>query len=269
MSISIDPGGRRASVSVEVCGSQQEVWDAIATGPGLSSWFLPSELELGFDGEPVRLTVHLGPHTSRAADIKEWEEYHRFRTVSEDQPGAGPPLWTEWSLEPLGLGCRVKVEHWLESDAPEGEQQLRAAAQSWPGFLRVLSLYLEHFAGKRGQGCTLLISTTEPPQKAWETLAEPLGLSRASAGDRVRSEADGPILAGVLEALGDQQDPLYQALLRLDDPAPGIAHLQISQLHGCHVVTVRLYFYGEQCVSTVTREEPRWQAWLSELFTPA
>lgn len=267
MSITTDPTGRRrVSVSVEVSGSQEEVWEAVASGPGISGWFLPTELQLGFDGEPARLVVHLGPHTSRAAEIKEWEPLSRFRAVAEDLPGSGPPLWTEWTVEPLALGCRVQVEHWLETHSDEWDSLLAQAAEGWSGFFRVLSVYLGYFSGKRCQACTLLITTPDPVDKAWETLAEPLGLYRAVVGERVKSEMDAPILAGVLEFAGDESSP-YQALLRCDEPAPGIACLQIARMHGWNVPTVRLYFYGEQSAITVSREEPHWQAWLSQLFS--
>jgi hypothetical protein len=37
------PSGRRwVQVEVEVPGTPEEVWQAIATGPGISSWFVPT-----------------------------------------------------------------------------------------------------------------------------------------------------------------------------------------------------------------------------------
>jgi uncharacterized protein YndB with AHSA1/START domain len=42
MSIEREASGRRSiQVEVEVPGSPDEVWEAIATGPGISSWFVP------------------------------------------------------------------------------------------------------------------------------------------------------------------------------------------------------------------------------------
>ena len=267
MSITTDQSGRRSvQVSVQVPGSPQDVvWEAIATGPGISGWFLPSEIQLGFDGEPVRMIVHLGPHTARIADIRTWDPPHRFVAVSDDSMPGAPPLLTEWSVEPMEQGCRVRVIHSLETSLPDWDSQLETAQDGWHGFFQILTTYLGHFSGKRCQACSLLITTREPEDKAWETLAEPLGLSGVAVGERCKSEADGPVLAGVLERGGDDHRP-YQALIRLDAPAPGIAHLQIARMHGCNVPTVRLYFYGEQAAAVVSREEPRWQAWLSELF---
>ena len=46
MSVKKEDSGRRSiQVEVEVPGSPEEVWQAIATGPGISSWFVPTEFE--------------------------------------------------------------------------------------------------------------------------------------------------------------------------------------------------------------------------------
>ena len=39
------PDGRRIELSLEVPGSVEEVWRTIATGPGITSWFVPTEVE--------------------------------------------------------------------------------------------------------------------------------------------------------------------------------------------------------------------------------
>ena len=43
MSVKKEASGRRSvQVEVEVPGTPEEVWQAIATGPGISSWFVPT-----------------------------------------------------------------------------------------------------------------------------------------------------------------------------------------------------------------------------------
>ena len=43
MSVKKEANGRRSiSVEVEVPGTPEEVWDAIATDPGISKWFVPA-----------------------------------------------------------------------------------------------------------------------------------------------------------------------------------------------------------------------------------
>ena len=44
MSVKKEASGRRSvQVEVEVPGTPEEVWQAIATGPGISSWLMPAE----------------------------------------------------------------------------------------------------------------------------------------------------------------------------------------------------------------------------------
>ena len=57
MSVKKEASGRRSvQVEVEVPGTPEEVWQAIATGPGISSWFVPTAFEER-DGKPVAVTM--------------------------------------------------------------------------------------------------------------------------------------------------------------------------------------------------------------------
>ena len=61
MSVKKEPSGRRSvQVEVEVPGTPEEVWQAIATGPGISSWMVPTEFEER-DGKPVAVKMNFGP----------------------------------------------------------------------------------------------------------------------------------------------------------------------------------------------------------------
>jgi uncharacterized protein YndB with AHSA1/START domain len=262
MKVSVHACGRSVSVDADVPGSQDEVWQAIASGEGITGWFLPTEVQHGFDGDPVRFLVHPDARTLRL-EIKEWSPPQRLAAVCDDLQNGAPALTTEWMLEPLALGCRVRVRHTLDTSATAWDELLLGMQRDWQTHLSVLKVYIGNFSGKRCQTCTVNQPTHQEKDKAWETLSDPLGLHLASVGERVRSEADGPELAGVLEAAEES----HQALIRLDQPAAGIAHLQILEtVVGC-VATVRLYFYGDQASAILSREEPRWQAWLSGLYS--
>ena len=50
-----DEGRRSISLQVEVPGTPQEVWEAIATGPGISVWFVPSEVDEREGGDGPRV----------------------------------------------------------------------------------------------------------------------------------------------------------------------------------------------------------------------
>ena len=70
MPIKKEANGRRSiQVEVEVPGTPEEVWQAIATGPGITSWFVPTEMETGKDGKPTTMTMHFGPGMDSTATI--------------------------------------------------------------------------------------------------------------------------------------------------------------------------------------------------------
>jgi hypothetical protein len=76
-----------------------------------------------------------------------------------------------------------------------------------------------------------------------------------------------PALSGVVEYITENP---YDALLRLDKPAPGVAALgAVTYPSGPTVVAMNFYLYGDQAAGTVARETPLWQAWLQERFPNA
>jgi uncharacterized protein YndB with AHSA1/START domain len=70
MSVKKEANGRRSvQIEIEVPGTPEEVWQAIATGPGISSWLLPAEFE-------ERATLR-GDGLGAAPDVR--HEGRRFR----------------------------------------------------------------------------------------------------------------------------------------------------------------------------------------------
>src|SRR3712207_7585820 len=53
-----ESGRRSVEAEVEVPGTPEEVWQAIATGPGISTWFVPTEVEERVGGT---VTANFGP----------------------------------------------------------------------------------------------------------------------------------------------------------------------------------------------------------------
>ncbi|WP_437742652.1 hypothetical protein WMF39_45200 [Sorangium sp. So ce1504] len=103
-----------------------------------------------------------------------------------------------------------------------------------------------------------------PAARAWDALVGPLGLAGAAEGQRVRTAAGAPPLAGVVERVGPSEYP--ELLLRLEEPAPGIAHLFALPMAGQIFLPIRIYLYGEGAQAAAARDEPLWQAWMAEWF---
>jgi uncharacterized protein YndB with AHSA1/START domain len=263
MSVKKEASGRRSvQVEVEVPGTPEEVWQAIATGPGISSWFVPTEFEER-DGKPVAVKLNFGPGMESRSVVTTWDPPRMFAAQGEGW-GGSPPIADEWSVEARGGGiCVVRVVHSLFASTDDWDNQLEGTESGWPGFFRILRMYLTHFRGKRSAIMQFIAPVAGTEAEAWEALTAALGLNGVSAGQRWTAPAGVPALSGVVEHTTPK--PCY-ALLRLDKPGPGAAALGAVNCGGPIMVTLSFYLYGDQAAGTVAHETPLWQAWIQERF---
>ncbi len=264
MSVKKEPSGRRSvQVEVEVPGTPEEVWQAIASGPGISSWFVPAELEER-DGKPVAVKLNFGPGMESSSPVTKWDPPRTFTTEAPGWAPGSPPIADEWSVEARAGGiCVVRVVHSLFASTDDWDNQLKGTESGWPGFFRILKLYLTHFRGQRSAMMQWLAPAAGTEAEAWETLTAALGLKGMSPGQRLTVPAGVPVLGGVVEHA--TQSP-YNALLRLDKPGPGTAALGVVSFGGAVMATLSFYLYGDQADGTVARETPLWEAWIQERF---
>ena len=262
MSVKKEPSGRRSvQVEVEVPGTPEEVWQAIATGPGISSWFVPADFEER-DGKPVALKLNFGPGMESRSVVTAWDPPRMFAAQGEGW-GGSPPIATEWSVEARAGGvCLVRVVNSLFASTDDWDNQLEATESGWPGFFRILRIYLTHFRGQRSAMMQWMAPAAGTEAAAWETLTAASGLKGVRAGQRWTAPAGLPALGGVVEQVS--QSPC-NALLRLDKPGPGAAALGAVNYGGA-MVTLSFYLYGDQAAGTVARETPLWQAWIQDRF---
>src|SRR5262245_50944403 len=259
-----DPNGRRfITVETEVPGTPEEVWQAIATGPGITAWFVPTELEERKKGSIV---MNFGPGMESKAEIQEWEPPRRFSALNSEGMGPGSPaMATEWTIEAKAGGtCRGRVVHSWFADTDDWDKQFESVEKGWPAFFRILNRYLTHF---RGQPCTqvqLMAFTPGEKDKVWDALTRPLGIAGASAGQAAKSSGDAPRLSAVVEYVSPKTNP--DVILELEQPAPGTAQLSVMPMGGQVYVYVCLYLYGDGGRAVAAREEPVWRAWLDRLF---
>jgi uncharacterized protein YndB with AHSA1/START domain len=263
MSVNKEAAGRRSvQVEVEVPGTPEEVWRAIATGPGISSWFVPTEFEER-DGKPIAVKLNFGPGMEARSAVTAWDPPRMFAAESSGWTPDSPPIATEWSVEARGGGiCVVRVVHSLFASTDDWDNQLEGSESGWPGFFRILRIYLTHFPGQRSAMMQWIAPAPGTVGEAWETLTAALGLRGVSAGQRWTAPSGVPALSGVLEHVS--QSPC-NALLRLDKPGPGVASLGAVNFGGS-MVTLNFYLYGEQAAGTVADEKPSWEAWIQERF---
>jgi uncharacterized protein YndB with AHSA1/START domain len=263
MSVKKEASGRRSiQVEVEVPGTPEEVWQAIATGPGISSWFVPTAFEER-DEKPVAVRSNFGPGMESRSVVTAWDPPRMFAATDDGWAPGSPPIATEWSVEARGEGtCVVRVVHSLFASTDDWDNQLEGTESGWPGFFRILRIYLTHFRGQRSAMMQWIAPAAGTEAEAWDTLTAALALKGVSAGQRWTAPAGVPALSGTVEYVS--QSPCH-ALLRLDTPGPGTVALGAVNC-GSIMVTLSFYVYGDQAAGTVARETPLWQAWIQERF---
>src|ERR1700722_9580781 len=221
MSVKKEASGRRSiQVEVEVPGTPEEVWQAIATGPGISAWFTPADFEEQ-GGKPVAVTLNFGPGMESRSVVTAWDPPRMFAREADGWFPGSPQIATEFSVEARAGGvCVVRVVNSLFASTDDWDNQLIGTESGWPGFFRILRIYLTHFRGQRSAMMQWIAPAAGTEAEAWDTLTAALGLKGVSSGQRWTAPAGVPALSGVVEPVA--QSP-YGALLRLPKPGPGTA----------------------------------------------
>lgn len=265
MSVTQEANGRRSvQVEFEVPGTPEEVWQALATGPGISSWFVPTEIDER-DGKPVAVRYNFGPGMEIRSAVTACDPPRIFAQEADGWSPDSPPMATEWRIESRGGGiCVVRIVHSLFASTDDWDDQLEGAKSGWSGFLAILRTYLTHFRGQRSAILQVTAPVAGTDAEAWDALTSALAVKGLRIGQRWTTPAGVSPLGGMLEHLAENP---YDALLRLDQPGPGIAALGAATYPGGQgMVAVNLYLYGDQADATVARETPVWKAWIQERF---
>jgi len=285
MPVKKDEDGRRyVEAEVEVPGSPEQVWQAIATAEGVSSWFMPTTIEKDANGKPTKVITSFGPGMNAVAPIKHWDPPKRFLAESEGEPGT---VATEWIVEARKGGtCIVRVVHRWFADSDDWDGEFEGHAYGWAtSFFRILSLYLTHFAGRECANLQFTVFSQASAPDTWRTLTGALRIDERTR--RFTSTPGAPALSGTVERM-DVTDPELlrvrerapqivatlgamdgeepELLLRLEHPAPGIAHVFIMPMGHQTMVAMRLFFYGESANSVAMKADGEWNAWLTERF---
>ncbi|WP_182112922.1 MULTISPECIES: SRPBCC domain-containing protein [unclassified Actinotalea] len=250
----------RLEFSVEVPGTPQEVWQALATAQGMSAWFVPTEME---EREGGSLHFTMGPDMGSDGRVTGWEPPRRL-VYEEDwaalmgtDPDALSALTSEFVVEARSGGtCVVRVtSSGFGTGAAWEEAFWDSMGANWLPYFDNLRLYLAHFTGQEATPMEASASFPGAPEALWGAVLD--GLRLGGEGEVVELRGT----TGTVERLGDQQ-----ALLRLTAPVPGMLTLATyGGRDGTAVAGVRGYLFSADAADYVRREEPAWQAWLRGL----
>jgi uncharacterized protein YndB with AHSA1/START domain len=260
-----DSGRHWVEMEFLVPGTVEQVWHAIATGPGMTAWFTPTTVDervggaINFDfGEG-----DCGQQTSSGI-VTEWDPPHRLAYEEHGWSGEAPPVATEVVVTShSGDRCVIRMVHSLFTSKDDWDDELESFEGGWPVFFAVLRLYLRHFAGRPAAAASVMIPSEVDGTRAWSELTEALNLAGANVGDRRAAPAGAPALSGEVELLHQDRDNRY-VMLRLDEPADGVAVIGAHCAPGATMVTASLFFYGPGATDLATEQEAAWSRWLPD-----
>ena len=269
MSVQKDESGKRwVQVEVEVPGTPEEVWKAIATGPGMSCWFMPvgtneDETERRVGGA---IFIGTGDEKQKVGEFTEWDPPRRFVAEKKSWIPDAPNVAHEWIVEARAGGtCVVRVVNSYFADTGDWDNQLTDMKGGWPRFFGILQLYMTHFRGQPCSAIHLMGPTTMSQAQVWETAVDALGLDGAKEGAPWKSSPSAVAqLSGTVDRI--TETPAPSAVLRVNGPIGGTASPLAFTMGGQTMFAMGLYFYGDAAADFVAREEPKWQAWMMETF---
>ena len=177
----------RMELTFELPGTPEQVWDAIATANGISSWMLPTELE---ERQGGRVVFHMGEDLASEGTVTGWDPPRR---LVYEEPGwsalAGhadapvTPLVSEFLVEARSGGsCVLRVVTSGFGTGAEWEREFFTDMERyWAPAFDLLRLYLTHFPGQR---VTSLSASA------------PVGGRAAGGADAMRAALDGGAVGG-------------------------------------------------------------------------
>ena len=257
---------RTVKAEIEVPGTPEEVWQAIATGPGISAWFVPTEID-GREGGTVTQYHGPGHGMQQTARVTAFEPPSRLawenEAFSPEEGLEARPIAVEFLVEARGGGtCVVRVVNSGFGDGEEWDQAVRGTAAGWPTVLENLRLVLTHFAGQEPASIVAGGQTTGSRDEAWASVLGALGLEEGGPGDRVAVRAEGaPEFAGVV-----QRSAGHQMIVLLDAPCPGLGYVGSGGPGTQPFVFLRAQLFGDRAAQLAERDGPPWRAWMHERF---
>ena len=250
----------RFELSVEVPGTIEQVWAAIATADGITAWMMPTELEERVGGVVV---FHMGDDVSSRGVVTSWDPPRRvvyeedWATLVGQDPATVTPLVSEFLVEAKSGGtCVVRVVTSAFGSGADWEHEFFAEmATHWAPTFHILRLYLTHFRGQRATSLEAVADMPGAPAPAAARIRVSLGVERAGETVEIRG------VAATVEVIeGDV------IVFRLTTPVAGLFLLSAFRKND-ETCSARLggYLFFEGAEEYAVREQPGWQAWIEEI----
>jgi len=253
----------RLEVVLEIDATAEEIWRAIATADGISSWMMPTDLADPTGGEIV---FHMGPEFVSRGAVTAVEHLRRFAYEEDWASLAGhadadvTPLVTEFLVESRSGGtCSVRVVSSAFGTGADWEGEFfEEMSQGWVPMLDNLRLYVETFPGQTATTFWIEATSTGTPDGLIDALRDRLGV--ADVGDTTSARGIDATLARSLRR---------HLMLRLSEPVEGFLSFMAAGGEGESFVAGTGYLFGEGAAGYLAAERDEWQAWLGQIATDA
>jgi uncharacterized protein YndB with AHSA1/START domain len=236
---------------MEVEATPEEVWEAIATGPGIDSWFMGRNEIEPREGGTVRTAL---PGVEFESTVTAWDPPKRFAHRSAEGEDGSVHAF-EFLIEGREQG--TTVVRWVHSGflGDNWEAEYDALKEGDPAYFHKLAQYLTYFRGRTATPVNVYGPNEPDRDRAWETVRSGLGLpGPVSVGDRVRLTPAGlPEMDGEVDYLS----PSFLGI-RTDD---GMYRF----IHGFEGTVVLGHHIFADDVDQ-TEAEKAWGSWLTGLF---
>ena len=243
-------------VEVEVPGTPEEIWQAIATGPGVTLWFTKMEIEERLGGKVVA-----DPNQPIPGRVTIWEPPHTF--AYEYPETAGPHAW-EFTVEAQDGGtCKVRLVDSFYVIDSDWSNEIPTGPDGWTWAFQLLVMNQTHFPGQLGASVQAMWPVPGTFAESWAAMREQLGMPEITVGTEVTTAGtDAPALAGTVVSYDGRV-----AIVKLGLPAPGLAWLATGggSEDKSHAM-VHINLFGPDAATVAAREQPLWQAWLQRTF---
>ncbi|MEQ4301695.1 SRPBCC domain-containing protein [Plantactinospora sp. B6F1] len=241
---------------IELVGTPEQVWAAIATGPGIDSWFMGhTEVD---PREGGRNTFTMGGQTEEST-VTAWEPGKRFAYGTAPGPD-GTFMALEYLIEGRDQGSTVL--HLVQSGVlgDNWEAEYEAMQVGWDMYLGTLAAYVRHFPGRHGTPVAAFRPGAGEPDQVWAGVARAFGISGPiTEGAPARLALDGlPPVEGVVDLAGL---PTYLGV-RTDDALYRFLHSGTDR--GSVLVLGHHLFDADVDQAPAERA---WQTWVDQLPT--
>ncbi len=247
--------GREMRKQVELDATPEQVWEAIATGPGIATWFVPSGVEPRVGGTVAQ---EFGGQLNATGTVTAYEPVRRFAYSAPADTEGGPEYAFEFLVEGRAGGSTVLT--FVQSgflDGSDWDNEYDSFDKGWNLFFGNLRAALTHFAGLPVRGVVSMAYVEGSAADAWPVLLRGLGLSAVPAiGDEITFAPEG---AEPITGVVDVATPEFLGIRS----AHGLHRIGAEGDTGCGVSAYH-YFYGEPIDRDAATSA--WQNWLNGLF---